>query len=53
MTETEYKIFQVGLLRHVVGDPLPVVGDLLRVVGDRLVSCLKKAKTWLNEAISK
>ena len=52
--------FQVGLLRHVVGDPLPVVGDPLGVVGDpprvvgyRLVWCLKKAKTWLNKVLSK
>ena len=28
--------FQVGLLQHVAGDPLPVVGDPLDVVGDPL-----------------
>ena len=28
--------FQVGLLRHVLGDPLRVVGDPLDVVGDPL-----------------
>ena len=36
MNETEYKKFPVGLLRHVVGDPLPAVGDPLPVVGDTL-----------------
>ena len=31
------KKFQVGLLQHVVGDPVRVVGHPLRVVGDPLV----------------
>ena len=53
MTETEYIILQVGLLRYEVGDPLPVVGDPLRVVGDILVCCPKNALTWLNEILSK
>ena len=40
--------FQVGLLRHGAGEPLPVVGDPLGVVGNPLglVGCLEKAKTW-------
>ena len=45
--------FQVGLLRHVVGDPLCIVGDPLRVVGDRLVWCLQKAITCLTEVFLK
>ena len=44
--------FHVGLLRHVVGGPLPVVGDPLGVVGNRLLWCLKNLITWLNEALS-
>ena len=32
MTQKEYTVFQVGLLRHVVRDPLRVVENPLKVV---------------------
>ena len=44
--------FQVGLIRHVVGDPLGFVGDPLQVIGNPLVWCFKKAISWLNETLS-